>query len=147
MPHTHTQTHNQANECTQYHHNLFHKDPIQYYTSIYLQVSHFYTCLTYVFALYSCTSVTKLQNAVFFSVEYLPEDCQKRPKHARGLLYDYTFVYNCCAGAGINTVQITVCLQIIKLAITTSSFLHHPISTLYRVNRVKYSSHHPVLLS
>jgi hypothetical protein len=34
-----TKTHYQANECTQYHHNLFHKDPIQYYTSIYLQAS------------------------------------------------------------------------------------------------------------
>lgn len=59
----------------------------------------------------------------------------------------YTFVYNCCARVGINTVQITVGLQIIKLAITTSSFLHHPFSTLNRVNRVKYCSHHPVLLS
>jgi len=36
---TYTKTHHQANECRQYHHNLFHKDPIQYYTSIYLQVS------------------------------------------------------------------------------------------------------------
>ena len=36
---TYTRTHTESNECTQYHHNLFHKDPIQYHTSIYLQVS------------------------------------------------------------------------------------------------------------
>ena len=36
---TYTKTHYQANECTQYHHNLFHKDPIQYDISIYFQAS------------------------------------------------------------------------------------------------------------
>jgi hypothetical protein len=36
---TYIKTQYQAHEWTQYHHNLFYKDPIQYYTSIYLQVS------------------------------------------------------------------------------------------------------------
>jgi acetyltransferase-like isoleucine patch superfamily enzyme len=81
---------------------------------------------------------------VFFFVEYLPENGQIRPKYAKVLLYDYTFVYNCSAGVGINAVQIKVGS---KVVIATSSFLHYPVSTLHMVNKIKYSSHHPVLLS
>ena len=110
--------------------------------------NHFYTHLTSVFLTLQLHICDIISQCYVFLCWIPPWRWPNKAKtHKRLAIRLYTFVYNCCAGVGINIVQIKAGLQIIKLAINTNSFLHHPVSKLHKVSRVKYSSHHPVLLS